>query len=175
MRGVTLLGLGLIGAAVALLRKAKNDFIVQGSRAASLAGQAMFGWGIADLAGGNDETVCAMMIAISAVLFFAFPDRIHRVLSVLWRAARTIPIPRATTGSAATRLSLTPPIVQRRALAVALAFHPIRTGSSRSWWTIRRSRSNARSSSGSQGVGPGAFASIGSTVPSASAVARAAR
>src|SRR5690606_27206593 len=46
--GVTLLGLGLFAAAVALRRNSDNDFIVQASLAASLAGQAMFAWGIAD-------------------------------------------------------------------------------------------------------------------------------
>lgn len=82
--GVTLLGLGLVAAAVALRRKSDNDFIVQAALAASLAGQAMFAWGITDLAGGSVEMVCTMILAISAVLFFVFPDRIHRVLSVLF-------------------------------------------------------------------------------------------
>ncbi|MEX2496439.1 MAG: DUF4401 domain-containing protein [Woeseia sp.] len=85
--GVTLLGIGLVVAAVALRKQSDNDFLVQSALAGSLAGQAMLAWGIADLTGGNEELLCAMIIAISAVLFFVFPDRIHRVLSVLFAAS----------------------------------------------------------------------------------------
>ena len=80
---MTLLGLGLIAAA-ALRRKSDNDFIVQASLAASLVGQAMFAWGLADSAGGNDETDVRDDHRDQRRAVLRLSGRIHRVLSVLF-------------------------------------------------------------------------------------------
>lgn len=86
--GLTVAGLVLIAAAVALRRHSDHDFMVQCTLAASLAGQATFAFGIADMTIGVDEEVlCAIVIVMSTVLFFIFPDRIHRALSVLFAAS----------------------------------------------------------------------------------------
>lgn len=86
--GYVIVGLALIAGAVALRRQADNDFLVQATLAASLAGQALLAWGIADLGEGESiELLCTAIIIVSGVLFFIFPDRIHRVLSVLFAAS----------------------------------------------------------------------------------------
>ena len=86
--GYVIVGLALIAGAVALRRKYDNDFVVQATLAASLAGQALLAWGIADLGDAESiELLCAVIIVMSGVLFFIFPDRIHRVLSVLFAAS----------------------------------------------------------------------------------------
>lgn len=82
--GVTVVGLLLVAAAVVLRRQADNDFVVQSTLAASLAGQALFVFGIAELVSGDVAKVAStVLVAMSVVLFVIFPDRIHRVLSVL--------------------------------------------------------------------------------------------
>ena len=86
--GYVIVGLALIAGAVALRRKYDNDFVVQATLAASLAGQALLAWGIADLGDAESiELLCTVIIVMSGVLFFIFPDRIHRVLSVLFAAS----------------------------------------------------------------------------------------
>lgn len=88
--GSTVLGLVLVGAAVWLRRRpavGDNDFVVQCTLAASLAGQGLLNWGIADLLGGTEvKSFCLAAIVVGAVLFFVFPDRVHRVLMVLFAA-----------------------------------------------------------------------------------------
>jgi hypothetical protein len=82
--GFLVVGLGLIVAAVVMRRRSANDFMVQSTLAASLAGQALMAYGIAELSGGDEWKIVLMAaIPISATLFFVFPDRIHRVISVL--------------------------------------------------------------------------------------------
>lgn len=83
--GYIVVGLALIAGAVVLRRQLDNDFIVQATLAASIAGQALLAWGIADAGPGESiELLCGVIIVVSGVLFFIFPDRIHRVLSVLF-------------------------------------------------------------------------------------------
>ena len=92
--GSALVGFALIVGATWVRRQATfedNDFILQCALATSLAGQALFGWGLADLLpGGEIETGSGIVLAISVVLFFAFPDRIHRVLMVLFAASALV-------------------------------------------------------------------------------------
>lgn len=87
--GYLILGLALIGAALALRRQSDNDFLVQATLAASLAGQVFLVWGIA----GESEAAkvaCTAVMVVSGVLFFIFPDRIHRVLSILFAASALV-------------------------------------------------------------------------------------
>ncbi|MDN5782398.1 MAG: DUF4401 domain-containing protein, partial [Luteimonas sp.] len=89
--GTLLVGLVLIAGAVALRRQFDNDFAVQAALAASIAGQALLAWGIADQGPGDSaELLCTVIIAVSAVLFFINPDRIHRVLSMLFAASALV-------------------------------------------------------------------------------------
>jgi hypothetical protein len=89
--GVTLVGLALIGATVWLRRQSDNDFMVQATLAASLAGQGLLAWGIADfVAGDNFKVGCTIVFVQSTLLFFLFPDRIHRVLMMLFAASAMI-------------------------------------------------------------------------------------
>jgi hypothetical protein len=89
--GVTLVGLVLIGATVWLRRQSDNDFMVQATLAASLAGQGLLAWGIADfVAGDNFKVGCSIVFVQSTLLFFLFPDRIHRVLMMLFAASAMI-------------------------------------------------------------------------------------
>jgi len=82
--GVTVVGLLLVAAAVVLRRQTENDFVVQSTLAASLAGQALFMFGITQLVSGDViEVACGVLVAMSIVLFVIFPDPIHRVISVL--------------------------------------------------------------------------------------------
>jgi hypothetical protein len=86
--GYALVGIGLVVAAILLRRQFDNDFMVQATLAASLAGQALFAWGITELTPGSDEEMLfAIVTGVSTALFFIFPDRIHRVLSVLFAAS----------------------------------------------------------------------------------------
>ena len=86
--GYVIVGLALIVGAVLLRRQNDNDFLVQATLATSLAGQALLAWGIAELGSGESiERLCGVVIVASGVLFFVFPDRIHRVLSVLFAAS----------------------------------------------------------------------------------------
>ena len=86
--GLTVVGLGLIAVAVLLRRQSDNDFMVQGTLATSLAGQATLAFGLAQALPGDDmKMVLAVVVVTSSVLFFIFPDRVHRVLSVLFFAS----------------------------------------------------------------------------------------
>lgn len=86
--GLTFVGLGLIVVAVLLRRRSDNDFIIQGTLATSLAGQATLAFGLAQALPGEDmKSMFLAVVLMSGVLFFIFPDRIHRVLSVLFFAS----------------------------------------------------------------------------------------
>jgi len=79
-----LIGAILIGGALFARRESNSDFMVQCSLACSLAGQALFAYGIVKLIGSDEfEGILAVVVILNVVLFFIFPDRIHRVLSVL--------------------------------------------------------------------------------------------
>ena len=90
----TVVGLALIAGATWVRRQGRfdgNDFVVQCTLATSLAGQALFAWGLADLLSGDEaRTACVILLAMSTVLFFLFPDRIHRVLMVLLAASALV-------------------------------------------------------------------------------------
>ncbi len=82
--GFLLIGIALIVVAVVLRHRSDSDFMVQSTLAVSLAGQGLLAYGIAELSGGDEwKIVLTAAIPISTVLFFMFPDRIHRVISVL--------------------------------------------------------------------------------------------
>ena len=82
--GFVVIGIGLIAGAIFVRRNSVNDFLVQSTLACSLAGQAIMAYGIVEITSGNEfEGVLSVVAVISAILFFIFPDRIHRVLSVL--------------------------------------------------------------------------------------------
>lgn len=83
--GYLFVGLAFVAGAVALRRQSDNDFMVQATLAVSIAGQALFAWGLADAApAGEVKWFCAAVVLMNGLLFFLFPDRIHRVLSVVF-------------------------------------------------------------------------------------------
>lgn len=83
--GYAIVGAAFIAAAIFIRRKNDSDFLVQGALALSLSGQALVAWGIVDAIGGDDfEIFLSLIITVSTVLFFVFPDRIHRVIMVLF-------------------------------------------------------------------------------------------
>ena len=83
--GYAFVGIALIATGLFVRRQNDNDFLVQGSLALSLAGQALVAWGIVDAVGGDEfEVFLSLIIVMSTVLFFIFPDRIHRVMMVLF-------------------------------------------------------------------------------------------
>jgi len=78
-------GLLLVAGAVFARRQVDDLFRVQVSLATSLAGQALVALGFAEIidwSGG--EPVLLLVMAMNAALFFLFPDRVHRVLMVLF-------------------------------------------------------------------------------------------
>ena len=82
--GFVIVGVLFIGAAIFARMKSENDFVVQSALASSLAGQALFAYGVVEVSGGNDfESVLSIVIILNGILFFVFPDRTHRVLSIL--------------------------------------------------------------------------------------------
>jgi hypothetical protein len=82
--GFVIVGALFVGGAVFARMKFENDFVVQSALASSLAGQALFAYGIVEISGGNDfEPVLSIVIILNGILFFVFPDRTHRVLSIL--------------------------------------------------------------------------------------------
>ncbi|MEQ8207208.1 MAG: DUF4401 domain-containing protein [Woeseia sp.] len=85
--GYALVGVVFIFAAIFVRRKNDSDFLVQASLAVSLAGQALLSWGVVDALGStNLEIALFLAIVLSTVMFVIFPDRIHRVLMVLFAA-----------------------------------------------------------------------------------------
>jgi uncharacterized membrane protein len=82
--GYTVFGLLFLGGAIYLRKVAANDFAVQSSLAAGLAGQALIVIGIMEIIDWDEPKLgLALVTAINLVLFVVFPDRIYRVLSVL--------------------------------------------------------------------------------------------
>jgi uncharacterized membrane protein len=82
--GFVVVGVLFIGGAIFARMKSQNDFMVQSALASSLAGQALLAYGIVEISGSGDfEAVLSIVIILNAILFFAFPDRTHRVLSIL--------------------------------------------------------------------------------------------
>ena len=82
--GFVIVGILFIGGAIFVRAKLENDFVVQSALASSLAGQALFAYGVVEISGGNDfESMLSIVIVLNGILFFVFPDRIHRVLSIL--------------------------------------------------------------------------------------------
>lgn len=103
--GYAFIGLALIVGAVLLRHRTENDFLIQCALASSLAGQALFGYGLAETVGHDEfEIFLGFALVVSSVLFFVFPDRIHRVIMVLlatgslttllfvWEANSLVPI-----------------------------------------------------------------------------------
>ncbi len=82
--GFVVVGVLFIGGAIFARTKSRNDFMVQSALASSLAGQALLAYGIVEIIGSGDfEAVLVIVIILNAILFFVFPDRTHRVLSIL--------------------------------------------------------------------------------------------
>jgi hypothetical protein len=82
--GFVIVGVLFIGGAVFARMKSENDFVVQSALASSLAGQALLAYGVVEISGGSDfESVLSIVIILNGILFFVFPDRTHRVLSIL--------------------------------------------------------------------------------------------
>ncbi len=103
--GFVIVGVLFLGGAIFARMKSANDFMVQSALASSLAGQAVLAYGIVEVSGGSDfESVLSIVIVLNGILFFVFPDRIHRVLSILiamsslgfllysWRLNAVVPI-----------------------------------------------------------------------------------
>ena len=83
--GYIVIGLGMIVAAVILRQRSSADFIVQCALAASLAGQGLFLYGITEYKlSGNYDALLSIIVIMNSILFVIFPDRIHRVLSVMF-------------------------------------------------------------------------------------------
>ena len=82
--GLTVFGLLFLGGAIYLRKSAGNDFAVQSALAAGLAGQALIVMGIMEMTGWDEPKLgFGLVTAINLVLFVIFPDRIHRVVSIL--------------------------------------------------------------------------------------------
>ena len=82
--GFIVVGLVLVAGAALFRRTSDGDFVVQSTLAVSLAGQALASVSAVILLDGeNVEVVLVAVVIVSAVLFMVFPDRIHRVFSVL--------------------------------------------------------------------------------------------
>jgi len=82
--GFALVGMAFMVGAVFLRHRSDGDFGVQLSLATSLAGQALFVFGVMQVGDWDvPEMIFVMTLLINLVLFGVFPDRIHRVLSVL--------------------------------------------------------------------------------------------
>ena len=82
--GYAFIGLALIVGAILVRRRFDSDFLIQCALATSLAGQALFAFGFAESLGLDEfEIFLDFVLVVSSVLFFLFPDRIHRVIMVL--------------------------------------------------------------------------------------------
>jgi hypothetical protein len=82
--GFPLFGLAFMAGAVFVRRQSETDFMIQSALALSLAGQALFVWGVMELADWDEsKAIFGLAICLNVVLFAIFPDRIHRVISVL--------------------------------------------------------------------------------------------
>lgn len=81
--GYAIVGTVLIIGAILVRRRSDNDFLVQCALACSLAGQALCAYGVAEALGHDrHELFLGLALAMSTLLFFVYPDRIHRVIMV---------------------------------------------------------------------------------------------
>ncbi|MEJ2453697.1 MAG: DUF4401 domain-containing protein, partial [Candidatus Thiodiazotropha sp.] len=85
--GYGIIGALLITGATLIRQRADGDFLTQCAMAASLAGQALLAYAVADSL-GYDETEAFLGVALmmSVTLFFIYPDSVHRVLMLLLAA-----------------------------------------------------------------------------------------
>ena len=82
--GFIIVGALFIGAATFGRRQSDNDFVVQSALASSLAGQALLAFGIVEVFNLDEfDALLSIVILLNSFLFFVFPDRTHRVLSIL--------------------------------------------------------------------------------------------
>jgi hypothetical protein len=82
--GVAIIGLFFVALGVYLRRTSASDFAVQFALATSLAGQALLVIGVMEIIDWDEpEAGFALVIVMSSILFVVFPDRIHRVISIL--------------------------------------------------------------------------------------------
>ena len=82
--GFAIVGALFIAASIFARRNSENDFIVQSALACSLSGQALLAYGIAEISGGDEfESILSIVVILNVILFFVFPDRTHRILSIL--------------------------------------------------------------------------------------------
>lgn len=88
--GYMLLGVTFMVAATLVRRDVDADFPNQMTLAASLAGQALFAYGIGRLGDFDLEVPLLVLIVINAILVAVFPDRIHRFLSTVGIVTATV-------------------------------------------------------------------------------------
>jgi hypothetical protein len=82
--GFVIVGVLFVGGAIFARMNSENDFVVQSALASSLAGQALLAYGIVEISDSNSfELLLGIVITLNGILFFVFPDRTHRVLSIL--------------------------------------------------------------------------------------------
>lgn len=82
--GFIIVGIFLIGGAIFARMESENDFAVQSTLACSLAGQFLLAYGLAEMFATNGvESMLSIVIILNGMLFFVFPDRTHRLLSIL--------------------------------------------------------------------------------------------
>jgi hypothetical protein len=82
--GYGAIGAILITAAILVRRTAEGDFLIQSAMASSLAGQVLLAYAVADAMGYEEvEVFLGVALAVSLMLLWVYPDRIHRVLMLL--------------------------------------------------------------------------------------------
>ena len=82
--GLSIVGVAFLAFGIVLRRRSTGDFAVQFGLATSLAGQALFVVGIMQLVDWDiPELALGLIIVLNVILFVVYPDRIHRVLSIL--------------------------------------------------------------------------------------------
>ncbi len=81
--GYAMVGLAFIIGSTLTRRRSANEFVVQCALACSLAGQALCAYGVAQTIGHEQyEVFLGLTMVTAALLFFLYPDRIHRVIMV---------------------------------------------------------------------------------------------
>lgn len=82
--GIIVMGFAFMAGSVYVRRSMENDFVIQCTLAFSLAGQALFVFGVASFSDFDGvEPILGLMIVLNVILFVVFTDRIHRALSVM--------------------------------------------------------------------------------------------
>lgn len=82
--GLAVVGILFLACGIFLRRTSTGDFAVQFGLATSLAGQALFVFGIMQRFDWDvPELALGLIIVLNVMLFVLYPDRIHRVVSVL--------------------------------------------------------------------------------------------